>query len=98
MCDRWRNDFSLFALDMGERPDGFSIERIDVNGDYEPGNCIWIDKSLQIKNRRNTVFLTYKGRTQCMKDWANELGLNYKSLHGLIKYQHKTLEEIVNVP
>lgn len=51
VCERW-HDVSNFIEDMGEKPDKCSIERIDVNGNYEPGNCTWIPMRLQSKNRR----------------------------------------------
>lgn len=53
ICDRWRNDFTAFVNDMGAKPEGTSIDRIDVNGNYEPGNCRWADKFTQSRNRRN---------------------------------------------
>lgn len=51
VCDEWR-DFAAFLADMGERPPGHTIERKDVNGNYEPGNCVWLPKENQSKNRR----------------------------------------------
>lgn len=53
VCDRWFNSYESFALDMGERPDGCSIDRIDVNGNYEPDNCKWSTLKEQNNNRRN---------------------------------------------
>ena len=55
MCDDWRYSFENFYKDMGERPAGYSIERMDVNRGYEPSNCIWADKTTQARNTRANV-------------------------------------------
>jgi len=54
ICQRW-NEFQNFLNDMGEMPNGYSIERIDCNGNYEPSNCKWIPKAFQSRNTRRTV-------------------------------------------
>jgi len=75
MCEKWLYSFSIFYKDMGDRPVGTSMDRIDVNGNYEPGNCRWGMISVQNRNKTTNINLTYNGKTQCVQDWENELGL-----------------------
>jgi hypothetical protein len=75
VCDRWR-DFPTFLADMGEKPVGMSIDRIDIDGNYEPGNCRWTTAKQQARNKRSTRLLTYDGQTRPLLEWAERLGLN----------------------
>ena len=57
VCDRWLSSFELFVADMGTRPKGMTLDRIDVNGDYEPSNCRWADRYTQMANRQKNSSL-----------------------------------------
>ena len=76
VCDRWKESFEAFYADMGDPPtDQHSVERKDVNGNYEPGNCTWATDTEQANNRRNTLFLTHLERTRSVAEWSRELGI-----------------------
>ncbi len=76
ICERW-SDFALFFADMGAIPSPeHSIERNDVNGNYEPSNCRWATQIEQARNRRSSVKLTFEGRMKTMAEWAEETGLS----------------------
>lgn len=80
VCDRW-NDYENFLADMGERPSrSHTIERKDNTKGYYPDNCCWATKGEQARNRSNNRMLTYEGKTQCLKDWAEEKGLTRQCL------------------
>lgn len=74
MCDRWLESFENFLADMGERPAGTSLDRIDVNGNYEPGNCRWATAREQAGNMRTTRKLTIGSITQSVSEWARLSG------------------------
>ena len=82
VCDRWRSSFSNFLADMGRRPSNdHSIERDDVNGNYEPINCRWATSAEQGRNKRNTRMVEINGTTKRLQDWAKESGLLPQTLH-----------------
>jgi hypothetical protein len=69
VCDRW-NAFENFLKDMGERPVGTSLDRIDVNGNYEPKNCRWVTPKEQARNTRRNVIVTIDGQSKTVAEWA----------------------------
>lgn len=82
ICNEWLNDFMKFynwAIANGYN-DNLTIDRIDVNGNYEPSNCRWADRTTQSNNTRRCIYITYNGKTQTIAQWAEELGINYNTL------------------
>lgn len=77
VCDRWHT-FENFYADMGAKPEGMSLDRINVDGGYEPDNCRWADKYIQARNKRNSI--TIEGIE--LKYLAEELGISYSTLFG----------------
>ncbi len=70
VCEEWRHDFPAFAAYIGPRPSPIhSIDRIDVNGNYEPGNVRWATPKEQARNRRSNRLVTINGVTRCMAEW-----------------------------
>lgn len=74
VCDRWRV-FENFLADMGIRPEGMSIDRIDPNGHYEPSNCRWATRTEQARNRRDTVKVIANGVVESAAAVTARLGL-----------------------
>lgn len=89
VCERWQNSFDNFLEDMGERPatidSKFTIDRIDVNGNYEPGNCEWKTYIEQGKNTRRNVWIEYNGEKKIISEWGKELNLPHTMIKNAIK-------------
>jgi hypothetical protein len=77
------NDFSVFLADMGDVPEGLTLDRKDPNGNYNKENCHWADWFTQAANKRQcgTKFITYNGRTQAPSAWAEELGISVSTIY-----------------
>lgn len=86
VCERWRDDIRNFAEDIGPCPsDRHSIERINNDGPYCKENCCWATPDVQAQNRRSTVNITHNGRTQCVSNWAKELGINKGTIYSRLQ-------------
>lgn len=82
VCDRWQS-FENFYADMGSRPTPkHSIDRIDNNGNYEPGNCRWATPHEQARNRGDNYLIEWRGETRCLSDWCEVVGLTYSTVKG----------------
>lgn len=71
VCNAWANSFETFLADMGPKPGpGYSIERKENDGNYEPNNCIWATKKAQARNRRSSAIVEFDGRKMCIAEAA----------------------------
>lgn len=85
VCDRWRL-YENFLADLGRKPSPkHTIDRIDANGHYEPGNCRWATMTEQQNNRRNNLMIEWQGRTMSAAQWERELGFRRGILHDRIR-------------
>lgn len=79
VCERWL-DFQNFFTDMSEKPEGLTIDRIDVNGDYCPENCRWVDMKTQSNNRRNNHLIECDGVIKTLQQWSDETGIHIATI------------------
>lgn len=79
VCERWHS-FENFYADMGDKPKGMSLERVDNDGPYSPENVRWASCKDQANNRRSNVILQFQGKSQTMQQWCDELGLKIQTV------------------
>lgn len=100
VCERW-NNYENFLNDMGERLSvDYSIDRIDVNGNYEPTNCRWATRDEQRRNMRNSIYVEYKGERVWLKDLCVRLNVKDTMVRARLKIGwplEKALHEPVRV-
>lgn len=84
VCDRWQS-FENFLSDMGQKPDGLSLDRIDNNGNYEPGNCRWATDRMQNRNRSVSPVYEWKGEMRSLADLADEHGLKWRRVYERVR-------------
>lgn len=100
ICNEWKNNFQSFydwARNNGYK-EGLTIDRIDVNGDYEPSNCRWVSRKIQSLNKRDNHFITYKGKTQTLTEWGQELNIKPSIISERINKLSWTIEDSLLKP
>jgi hypothetical protein len=91
------DSFTQFLEDVGPRPEGMTLDRIDTNGNYEPGNVRWTSRTTQQRNRRNNVVLEFNGESKCVAAWAETLGIPKETLTSRL-VRDWTVEEAFTTP
>lgn len=97
VCAEWMESFEAFSQHVGEKPFGMSLDRIDNDKGYEPGNVRWATGSEQLANTRRAIHLTYKGETMCLQHWSRRTGMAYMTLHQRVA-RGWTPEQIFETP
>lgn len=98
VCDRWLESFTNFLADMGERPAGHTLDRIDNNGDYTPANCRWAPRAQQELNKRSNVRYAFNGGLLTIPEIARQIGMNQATLSNRIKTLGWTVERAIAEP
>lgn len=96
VCNEWLNDaenFYNWAVYNGYK-DGLTIDRIDVNGDYEPSNCRWVTLQEQNNNRRSNRLITYRGKTQNLTQWCKELNIKRSDFYYLLEKGYSDVDAV----
>jgi hypothetical protein len=94
VCERWKS-FENFYADMGQRPHGTSLDRIDNNGNYEPSNCAWRTYKEQQNNRRTSRVIEYNGKRMTLSQWSRETGIPISTLFGRLE-THTSTNQLFN--
>ena len=97
VCDEWNEflNFEKWAIQNGFE-ENLTLDRIDVNGNYEPENCRWISRKEQMRNTRSNHLLTYNGDTKTMAEWAEITGIPYSTLKQRINKYNYSVEKALN--
>lgn len=98
VCERWLESFENFFADMGPRPEGCQIDRIDNDGPYCPENCQWADRKAQCRNRRNSRRITHNGKTATIAEWSEVTGIPYFTLIRRVKHYGWSPEKALTTP
>ncbi len=97
VCERWRK-FENFLADMGEKPDGLSLDRKENDLGYFKENCRWATTKEQCNNTRRNVYLTHNGQTKTLTQWADVIGIKANTLFGRIFRRGWSIEKALTTP
>lgn len=87
VCESWMTSFETFLSDMGVRPDGMTLDRIDNDGHYEPSNCRWSEQPEQMQNQRHRVYVEHNGEKLLLTEAAKRMGIQENTLRMRLRRQ-----------
>jgi hypothetical protein len=98
VCEEWNENFSAFLNDMGKKPtSNHTIERVEIDKGYYKENCKWATKMEQARNKRNNVIVTFEGKTMCLAEWAEFLGVHRGILAARIR-KGWAMDKVLSTP
>lgn len=97
VCDDWKK-FSAFYRDMGDAPEGCTLERIDNDKGYSADNCRWATRSEQARNRRSSLLITISGETLSLAEWVEKHGVPYNTVFRRIRRGWDPLIAVTKLP
>lgn len=100
MCNEWKNDFRVFynwAINNGYN-ENLTIDRIDVNGNYEPNNCRWVNRKIQMNNTTSNYNIEYNEQNKTLSEWSNFLNIPINTLHARIHRLNWSVEKAFTTP
>ncbi len=98
VCERWLNSFTNFLEDMGERPEGMTLDRVDVNSDYTPKNCRWATYKEQSNNKSSNRLLTFNNETLTVSQWGDRFHIKRATISARINNYGWSIEKAILTP
>lgn len=98
VCDRWLNSFEMFYEDMGLKPSPrHSLDRVNVNGNYEPKNCRWALPKVQSRNKTDNHFIEYDGKNLTMAEWSDVTGISQDAIGARLNYYGWSIKDALTI-
>lgn len=100
VCDEWLSDFQKFyewSIQNGYKR-GLEIDRINNGGNYEPSNCRWVNRSIQMRNTRRNILIMYRNHIKTLSEWSDITGISYNTLHNRIYRYGWSIEKAFTTP
>lgn len=98
VCEEWDFSFETFVADMGERPEGCTLDRIDPLGNYEKSNCRWASKVKQADNKATTIMLPYAGVVRTLTEWSRLFDMHRQTIYDRVFRLNWSIEDALTTP